>query len=142
MPFNQQPYNPQQQGQDVGGGIVASGGLANPNGLQPGTQGLPADNPALAAIRAQLTGGSAGISSNPGIGAGIAGVASKSEGEGIKIYHDHTKYKEWEFIYDPRKDLTMAGASAVSAFPQLPPSTPGTGAPGTVQPPVPGAGQN
>ncbi len=33
-------------------------------------------------------------------GAGIAGVASKSEAAGIKLYKDHSKYKEWEFIYD------------------------------------------
>lgn len=39
-------------------------------------------------------------------GGGIAGVASKSEEEGIKLYNERSKYKEWEFLYDPRKDTT------------------------------------
>ncbi len=43
------------------------------------------------------------------IGAGIAGVASKKEQEGIKIVNDHTKYNEWEFIYDIAKDPTRQG---------------------------------
>ncbi len=46
------------------------------------------------------------------IGGGIAGVASKLEAQGIKVYNERTKYNEWEFVYDPRKDMTnpmMAG---------------------------------
>jgi hypothetical protein len=39
-------------------------------------------------------------SSMPGGGAGIAGVASKSEMQGIKRYKDRSKYKEWEFVFD------------------------------------------
>ena len=38
------------------------------------------------------------------MGTGIAGVASKYEGEGIKIYNDSNLIQEWEFIYDPAKD--------------------------------------
>jgi len=37
------------------------------------------------------------------IGGGIAGVASKAEGDSIMIYHDHQDYSEWEFIFDPTK---------------------------------------
>ncbi len=37
-------------------------------------------------------------------GAGIAGVASQLEAEGIKVYNDRTKYNEWEFTYDARQD--------------------------------------
>jgi hypothetical protein len=37
------------------------------------------------------------------IGGGIAGVASKAEGDSIMIYHDHQDYSEWEFIFDPSK---------------------------------------
>jgi hypothetical protein len=54
------------------------------------------------------------------IGAGIAGVASKREQEGIKTYNDRTKYNEWEFVYDISKDPTknpnanMAGAAGAS----------------------------
>ncbi len=40
------------------------------------------------------------------IGAGLAGVASKREQEGIKTYNDRTKYNEWEFVYDVTKDPT------------------------------------
>ena len=39
-----------------------------------------------------------------GLGGGIAGVASKHDAEGIKIYKEKTNYKEWEFVYDPTKD--------------------------------------
>jgi type II secretory pathway pseudopilin PulG len=46
-------------------------------------------------------------------GAGIAGVASKYEATGIKTYKDHSKYNEWEFLYDPRQDMVgLAGAQA------------------------------
>jgi hypothetical protein len=54
------------------------------------------------------------------IGAGLAGVASKREQEGIKTYNEHTKYNEWEFVYDISKDPTknpnagMAGAAGAS----------------------------
>ena len=41
-------------------------------------------------------------------GAGIAGVASTQAGVGIKRYNDHSKYKEWEFIFDYRKPKTKA----------------------------------
>jgi hypothetical protein len=43
------------------------------------------------------------------IGGGIAGVASKLEQEGIKIYNDHTAYNEWEFVYDSTKDTLRGG---------------------------------
>jgi hypothetical protein len=38
------------------------------------------------------------------IGAGLSGVASKREQEGIKTYNKRTKYNEWEFVYDISKD--------------------------------------
>jgi hypothetical protein len=42
------------------------------------------------------------------LGAGIAGVASTSEDEGILVYNERTKYNEWEFIYDPTKEKRVA----------------------------------
>jgi hypothetical protein len=45
---------------------------------------------------------------------GIAGVASTGEGKGIHKVNDHTKYKEWEFVYDLKKDKTVVGAAAVN----------------------------
>jgi hypothetical protein len=58
--------------------------------------------------------GMAAIQQAPGvggqqIGGGIAGVASKLEAEGIKVYGDRTKYNEWEFVYDPRQERPAAG---------------------------------
>lgn len=49
------------------------------------------------------------------IGGGIAGVATKVEGEGIKIYNDRSKYKEWEFIYDLSKDMGANGGQQAQA---------------------------
>ena len=46
---------------------------------------------------------------------GIAGVASTAEGKGIHVVNDHNKYKEWEFVYDLKKDKTVVGAAAVNA---------------------------
>ena len=37
------------------------------------------------------------------IGGGIAGVASNADAASIKVYNDHSNYKEWEFIFDPTK---------------------------------------
>lgn len=55
-------------------------------------------------------------------GGGIAGVASKSEDPGIKTYNDRSKYNEWEFVYDPRKDKT----NPMGAYSQgVPPGPPG-----------------
>jgi hypothetical protein len=59
-------------------------------------------------------GGAAGQAAQPQmgqtIGGGIAGVASTADEDGIKVYNDHTNYKEWEFIYDYTKDKGPVGA--------------------------------
>jgi hypothetical protein len=75
------------------------------------------------------------------IGGGIAGVASKLEQEGIKIYNERTAYNEWEFIYDMTKDPTRTGGANAGQGTAPPPGTPigqqGT-TPGTpAQPPAP-----
>jgi hypothetical protein len=83
---------------------------------------------------------------NPGgqvIGTGIAGVATTAEGEGVKVYNDHTLYQEWEFIYDPakQKQIPNPNATGLGGTPagQLgQPGLPGqTGQPGQ-QPGLPG----
>jgi hypothetical protein len=92
------------------------------------------------------------------IGGGIAGVASKRDQEGIKVYNGRTDYKEWEFVYDISKDKSRAGAGVPGAqpvqgqpsttpapngaappagLPQPFPNTPPTGLPGTTVPPIP-----
>jgi type II secretory pathway pseudopilin PulG len=71
---------------------------------------------AIGAINSQLRGPQQGVVGRSGgnmtLGSGIAGVASKAEIEGIKSYKKHTKYNEWEFIYDPRTDPSTAQGQA------------------------------
>ena len=43
------------------------------------------------------------------LGGGIAGFASSLERTGIKVYNEMEKYNEWEFIYDPTKDVSVTG---------------------------------
>ena len=50
---------------------------------------------------------------------GIAGVASTAEGKGIHVVNDHTKYKEWEFVYDIKKDKNVVGAAGVAQQQQV-----------------------
>ncbi|MGD0014152.1 MAG: hypothetical protein ABSD56_06975 [Bryobacteraceae bacterium] len=93
--------------------LPAGSGQATPLGPsapQSGSQQTP-DPRALIMAGLQQPRGGPGASARGGnltIGGGIAGVASKFEGAGIKIYGDRTKYNEWEFIYDVRKDPSTA----------------------------------
>jgi hypothetical protein len=78
------------------------------------------------------TGSQAGIGSQNGSqvfgsGGAIAGVASKNEGDSIKVVNGYKHYNEWEFIYDYRAD--PRGLAAIN-------KTSG------VQQPQPGGGQN
>jgi hypothetical protein len=68
---------------------------------------------------ASTTGGSSfGFSGQPTmIGAFLAGVASKSEKASIMTYNTRQKYNEWEFVYDPRKDPTMARQGVAGQIP-------------------------
>ena len=95
-PFGQQPgVDPSQQGQNQAADLIR-GLLTRPRAM-PGSQqpGSP------------LGGGGAQIAAGS-----IAGVASKVERHGIKIYNEREKYNEWEFIYDFSKDRTGAGRLA------------------------------
>jgi type II secretory pathway pseudopilin PulG len=91
----------------------------------------PGNTPVPEIIRTILTQPGArpgGLGGGMTIGAGIAGVASTLEAEGIKSYNDHTKYNEWEFIYDPRKDISMQmmGMQPGGLPPQNVPTTQGS----------------
>lgn len=70
------------------------------------------------------------------IGGGVAGVASKRELEGIKIYKDRKKYNEWEFVYDVTKDKSRNGAAGAVPAAAAAPGTPigGTSPFGAQQP--------
>ena len=61
---------------------------------------------------------------------GIAGVASKSEATGVKVYKGEESFNLWEFVYDYRKDESMAGAMAAGGA--------GMGGAGMMQPGQPG----
>jgi hypothetical protein len=77
-------------------------------------------NPTQATPGGGALGNSIGTSAG-GSGAGqvlagsFAGVASTAESPSIKIYNDHQKYNEWEFIYDYSKDVAKAAGLAVNA---------------------------
>ena len=80
----------------------------------------------------------------------MVGVASKSNKESIKELNKKNHYNEWEFVYNPQLDVTMAQAAAgvagqnpLAAGTQTPgastiggpafgtqPATPGTPSPG------------
>ncbi len=85
---------------------------------RPGGQpqpGFPAGQGIGANTGATPTGTSTGSLSAPQgqvIGAGLAGVASKREQEGIKSYNSHTKYNEWEFVFDITKDPRLGRGGA------------------------------
>ena len=117
---------------------------------QPQTGSGPS-NPALEMIRKILTTPRpGGLGQAQGqqpftYGAGIAGVASKAEADSIMVYNERSRYNEWEFIYDLRKDRTMVGPVGPGGAPAgtllQPPAGPGTGAsPSLPTSPSPGAG--
>jgi hypothetical protein len=72
-------------------------------------------------------------------GAGIAGVASQREAEGIKVYNDRTKYNEWEFTYDARQDPIAVRMTIMNNQQQ---GGTGRGAQTGPQPGVPGSSGN
>ncbi|HVX66275.1 MAG TPA: type II secretion system protein [Bryobacteraceae bacterium] len=133
---NQQVSVPQYGGSPTGGigvsggfaqtGVqTAPGGTLNQGGsslVGPGRNTTPGmnlptggNNSALDSIQRQLMGPRLGATPGSGqmLGAGIAGVATKFKGESIRIYNEKTKYTEWEFLYDPRTDLTSTAGRAV-----------------------------
>lgn len=99
------------------GGALPFGAANNPGAQgQPGT-GQPGTNPAVNMINNMLTTGRPQQTPTPsGSGAfnqqqqqpnafngGIAGVASKYKGVGIKLINERSKIEEWEFVYDYRQ---------------------------------------
>jgi hypothetical protein len=115
--FGQQPQNPQAM-QNVGrSAFTGTPGLGNEAARIIG-QLLTTPRPGgLAGIQGQAQGslfgtpaGGAAAGGGAVFGGGIAGVASKSEARGIKVYNERETYNEWEFVYDYRKDPVLMGA--------------------------------
>jgi hypothetical protein len=110
------PVNSQFQGQSPyqttpGANPPMPGGFP-----QPGTN-TNTPNQAADLIRNILTTprpGGMPTSNAPGqtIGGGLAGVASTSDGEGVKVYNDHTNYAEWEFVFDYSKPKQIPNPNA------------------------------
>ncbi len=126
QPFAGNPVLAQPPQQPAAGAPGGAAGLINQllttprpgglNGLGGVQQGMP--NPAAPQGTSTST-----LSGPPGtpiqqaagqttIGGGIAGVASKREEEGIKVYNDQTSYHKWEFVYDITKDPARAVPAA------------------------------
>ena len=89
--------------------------------------GTPQSNAGINAVRDQIFGGSRGsaFNNNPqqgGLGTGIAGVGVPAEikGEGIMVIKERSKYREWEFIYDPKRGHTCTAPAGQSAAGPLP----------------------
>jgi hypothetical protein len=137
----------------VGGGQIPSGNSVSPgaNGaaqppmqgqLQGQIQGQPTgSNPQTGAptnaaqlIQNILTSprpggapGSANTAAGQGQvqGGGIAGFASKFEGQGIKVYNEQDEYQKWEFVYDMSKDAMITGGQNAIPQPAGPNTQPG-----------------
>jgi type II secretory pathway pseudopilin PulG len=86
-------------------GATPAGALAGPSA--PGSPSVPGSQPGeipqvgtpAAAMSTPLTGQTFG-------GGPIVGVASTSKQASIRVLNDKDHYNDWEFVYDPRLDLT------------------------------------
>jgi hypothetical protein len=122
QPGNQVSQYPNQPASSQTGGQVPIPfpAYAQQPGAAPGAAN---PNPALELIRNLLTSPRQGPPIGgpmPGggmqLGGGIAGVASKYEAEGIKVYNEKTAYQEWEFIYDPKNDRALGGGMGMGGI--------------------------
>jgi hypothetical protein len=145
--FNGNPFDPSQQPAPAPSatpfGIPGFGNQQQPANPQAGNQIAGAQNPAglnpaLQAINNQLSapGGTPASVIGTQTAPGIAGVASTFEGVGIKIYHERSKYKEWEFVFDPSTTAPagLPGAGQNPGQQGQPGQQPGTGSNGLFGP--------
>jgi hypothetical protein len=100
----------QQAAVDQNGNPVPNQQNGNGFGANPTGAGI---SPGAAGNLAGLTNTGTALPPMAGqtIGGGIAGVATKLEQDGIKVYHDRTAYNEWEFVYDITKDTSRGGGA-------------------------------
>ncbi len=126
---------PGQAGATAGTSADSSqSGQAGQSGGQPGQPGTP-----VSQLSSPLGGG-------PQFGGGpVVGVASTSKKESIKQLNKKNHYNDWEFVYDPTLDMTMAGAlgggvtgpNPALTGGQTPGMQPGFGSPGMQGPQTP-----
>lgn len=89
--------------QDTTGSTSSSSGATQSQAIQAVQAILGSQSASTTATsRTNSTGTSqtGGVAS--GLGAGLVGVATTVEMEGIRRYKDHSNYSEWEFVYDPK----------------------------------------
>jgi len=109
FPFQTQQSNAQNAATPTLGSVLppaqqdATGNTSNQGGSsQP--QAMQAIQSILGVQRtASASGGGSQVGGGPSaLGAGLVGVATTLEMEGIRRYKDHSNYSEWEFVYDPK----------------------------------------
>jgi hypothetical protein len=115
FPFQQGQMQPGAQGGTPGAAGLPGAAMAGGAGAQ-GNQAANMIQQLLTTPRQPPSSVGNFTTGNTG---GIAGVASTAEGKGIHVVNDHTKYKEWEFIYDLKKDPTVIGAAGVAQQQQI-----------------------
>ena len=118
FPFPAQPgANSQQQGNTQNaatpafGSVLpqaqqdATGNTSNQSGSQQ-PQAMQAIQSILGVQRGAASGAGGGggqVGGAPSaLGAGLVGIATTLEMEGIRRYKEHSNYSEWEFLYDPK----------------------------------------
>lgn len=79
-----------------------------PPAVSVGTQGGPMGGPQAAP--GTTTGGPQTFGGGP-----IVGVAGTVDKTAIMAWHRRTSYKEWEFFYDPRLDVSLTGVNPGAA---------------------------
>jgi hypothetical protein len=133
-----QPFPGQQPGQPPNGPPAGAAGLINqiltsprPGGLNgfgisqptldqngnpiPNTNGISNNATTTSTLSAPTSTPTPTATGPQTIGGGIAGVASKRDQDGIKVYRDRKSYKEWEFLYDITKDASRPGGTLPQA---------------------------
>ena len=105
----------------------ASGGASNLSGTMQQPQAMQAIQSMLGANRNAPSLGVGQPGTPSALGAGLVGVATTVEMEGIRRYKEHSNYSEWEFIYDPLEAQKKAQGAAAQPGAGTPQS-PGSGA--------------
>ncbi|MGO9097090.1 MAG: hypothetical protein ACLQGV_17940 [Bryobacteraceae bacterium] len=148
MPFAGQPGQPGQPGMIPGfqAGVATNPAAQSAFGSTAGSPGGPGTTPVPGLIDNMMRNppGQNVLGGQPvTVGGGIAGVATKMEATGIMIYNDRRKFNEWEFLYDPRKELAAQMGALQNSLqqPVMPGATTQPGqTPGQSPTPFPGFG--
>ncbi len=112
-----QPFGAANQGTpSTANAMPLGGGQGSGGNVQVGSTALQMINRTLTTPRTDLGPGvgrgmALGVSGPTTFERGIAGVASKSEGQGVRQYSGKRSYAEWEFVFDYREEVDETGQS-------------------------------